>query len=1222
MFNSPSTRSRLATPRFSTAPTPTPPPPGPGSTPCARRKRPPPPRLSPTPPVPSGHSLMIGIGYDSILAHVDEKSGYAVVAASRTCIAWNYAKRTQSTPTTYTFSAPPPANATSLGFIPPILSALYTPSSSASLASEPGMILISSSGEVRFWESLSLALGNVDRYQELFLELQEGDWVEKVYKLDGTTFLLTTSTSQIYRLTIALSGGRAVPTVNPLSKPAGMFGRASQQLFGSRYDREGVRSVAVHGEEVFILASRSVQKWSFGGDSQKFVQEYDLYDAVGNAISDIYISGTVALELDDIAPFNPSSSSGPSLAVLATYAEPHSHPSHVILTISFTRNTLPTIHTVFPINHWPQAGVDGGRKVVIPGNSSMALVKFDKGVVIKSLEEGEEGGYEEVLNLKDPRNTILSLNPISTPAPTVVAVPALGGMMSITALEPLPQEVESERGRGRGRLESKMRGAVWFGERGDNPLSFRLDDGDEGDEDVAGVAERVSADVVSNTSRYTPSIPELRTNLQDKLSKLKHLMQFIHTNGLMAELPQKTRRTLSGDAEMVRGGLELWDYQDRVMEQMTSQPSKNLLSSSIQTYFSTYPPAVLPSSPSYNELVSDPVRFFFRHAIPQLPVLLGITFARYQAAISDLSSDRAGDLGEVGEVGQKSAWLAEINQIFITVERAAAQYREEESELYGVDREKPAEEMWTASDELLGMLEELYARTEAGIKERTRVLGSVIDEPPASSSARSGPGGNEELKKEQVLQGMLKRQMGWLAAVLCTNMEDKCRVVVRRQMNEGVGEEEGIAIKERWDEMKPRVIRPLVAIDRITEAFELAEHHHDYPTLVVLCNDPLAAQGRSEARIQLYIERFGEDFAFELYRWYIAQGRAYELLTQDEVYGGLVSRFFETHGYNELAWVHDVGCGRYGEAAGALVDVLEKETSGHGKEEGELEYRKIVASIAKLAEMTDISKRGADEEKDRTFQQIGQHLSLIDVQASLLAYFSALLPSHPRPPNRKHLPKHLAPILTLLSSPADAPRESFQALFIDLVSRLVCQGEALGLEGVVDLLVMKDNVDREEDAVEALRLVVLDQTLPKARSEVALISIWRRIYIRDDWRDISNTGGRSEQAQRARLRQTMIYKVLKSLHTIPDFPSAAIIPPYDATIPPTATELSARFPTFAPDVIRELEGDYEKEVGVLVGYVEEGGLEERVGEVERLVGSDLEAEGNVDGVVGDDDVEM
>jgi nuclear pore complex protein Nup133 len=69
-----------------------------------------------------------------------------------------------------------------------------------------------------------------------------------------------------------------------------------------------------------------------------------------------------------------------------------------------------------------------------------------------------------------------------------------------------------------------------------------------------------------------------------------------------------------------------------------------------------------------------------------------------------------------------------------------------------------------------------------------------------------------------------------------------------------------------------------VLIDRVSQAYDLAEHHNDYETLVWLCHDTMAgragsAGGKSDGivRLQGYIERFGEEFAFVLYQWYIDQ---------------------------------------------------------------------------------------------------------------------------------------------------------------------------------------------------------------------------------------------------------------------------------------------------------------------------------------------------------------
>ncbi|ADV23780.1 Hypothetical protein CGB_H0250C [Cryptococcus gattii WM276] len=1124
---------------------------------------------------------------DPVTAQVDGTTGFAMLSSARACIAWNYSKRTHSAPTTYAFPAPIPTSSRSR-FPPPVLSALCTSTP------EPGMILVSSTGEFRYWESMSLTLSNVERYQQLFLDLPQGDWIERLVKVDGNNFILTTTSSQAYRLSIKSSAGMLSPVVAPLMRPGGMFGRASPLIFGAKHDRFGIRSVTSNGADVYLMAQKSVQKWSLTSDGQKLVQEYDVYEAIGRELFEEWSSANITIILEDIVTIDSD-----SLAILITYSDATSPSSHALVLLSVHRSNPPIIDRTIPISF--TSGQDQRMldipKLVIPTGSTMAFVRFGSAVVMLSLDF--DTPYEETLTLKDPNNAYIGAGPVTNNIniPCVLLIPAEGGLMNVEALEPRARPDSLNRlSTATARLKSKMEQAIFFG-RSDNPLSFELEEDVRGQGDVAEAAELVSGEVVAARSPYTSTIYELRPHLLDRLELLKALVRYIRANGLINQLPQATRRRLSGDGEKVRGALELWDYQNRLMDQSSGQvPSqaKSLLSTSIQVYFSSRHRSLAPSSSPSDELEQDLVRLFFRTEVSNLDKLLAVVFEEFREK-----------QGEGVEMGGRAGWVGEVNQIFIAVERAAAQYREEESDLYAIDREKPAIEMWTASDNLIDSLDHLYTLTEVLIKERTRELGSVIDEAPVTGGPTGRiETGKEELRKEQVVQAMLKRQMGWLAAALCTNMEDKCRVVVRRQMDDGADEQEGIMLKAKWDAMKPRVIRPLVSVDRISEAYELAEHHHDFPTLVMLCNDPIAGQGKGDSRMQVYIEKFGEDFAFELYRWYIDQGQPHALLTQDEVYGSLVTRFFDTHHYPELGWIHNIVCKQYGEAAEALAQVLDE---GEGKEEnGELDFRKVVGSIAKLASMTDISLRGPSEARDQTFQKIGRQLSLIDIQISLRTYLLSLFPSTAR--SSRSISKHLGPILTRLSHrPGPESGSAFLALFYNLAERVI-GGEAVDLEGMLDLLTLKDNVGREDDGVDALRVLVLDRSLPKARSEVALLAVWRRIYIRDDWADVSNTAGRSEQAQRTKLKETMIYRVLKALRSVPEFPQAAIISPYDTSIPPTTTELSARFPTLSSEGIAALKADYDDEVAMLMEYVEKNGLEERVKEIKRMIEREWEEE--------------
>ncbi|WWD09172.1 hypothetical protein V865_007294 [Kwoniella europaea PYCC6329] len=1103
-----------------------------------------------------------------IAGHVDSKSGFAMVASPSVCIAWNYTKRTHSAPTTYTFPSPPVSYSTT-PTQPPTLAALYTGSAS----SEPGMILVSSSGEIRIWESMSVALANVERFQEIYVELGEDDFIDRLWKIDGNNFLLTTTSSFVFRLTISSSGGRLVPTLTNLTRPGGMFGRASPQIFIAREDKVGISSVASTSGDVYVMARRMLQKWAFGPDGQKFVQEYDLHETIGNWCFDNWSSGNVSLELNDLVSFGSN-----ELAVLISYVEqqtrtseyPRSHNSHAIVMFSIQPRSqslmISRIVDVSYLAHSDPRMLDVPRLLVPPG-SSMAFIRFAEVVLMVSLDEGSP--YEEAITLRDSgRNAFIGASSIipssakkGSSLPSVVAIPAFGGLMSIEALESSERsETFTQTSSATARLKSKMEQAVFFGERSDNPLSFDLPAGFQGD--LAEAAETVSAEIVSSNSPYMPGIFEIRPHLSDRLLRLKELMSFIRHNGLLSILPQRTRRRLSRDAEKIKGAIELWDYQNKYMEHMHTQSPHSILSDSIFTY--------MRQADVVEE--EDFVRLFFRTQVQNLDKLLEIVFATARAALD------AVDRNEL------SSWVTEANRIFIIVERAAAQYREEELYTYEIDRERPAIEIWTAQESLIEALDFLYTTTEALIKERTRDLGSVIDGPPSDTAEPA-------LRREQQLQSRLKGQMAILAAALCTNMEDKCRATSRREIDEGADPQEGIRLREKWAEMKPRVIRPLVSIDRLSEAYELAENHTDYLTLVMLCHDQA---NPDTARLQRYIERFGEEFAFVLYQWYIDQGQAYELLNQDEVYGVLVTRFFAENDYPELAWMHHLAFKRYDQAAGALRDVMRDDNTRA------LDQQQLVGSIAKLAAIADVRSKGISNDRKRLLIELDDELDLVNVQSGLISYFS--------PPTRRAAPK-LDEQVTLL-----ADRPAFKRIFFDLTQQLL-DGLALDLEGLVDILTLKDNFERTGDAALALERLVGDMTLPEGRKQVALLSIWRRVYIRDDWAAISNTTGRSEQAQRSKVRSTLAYQTIRAVNDIKDFPPNFILSPFTSTQPPLPAELAARFPTFSAEDIASLMEDHEKEIEILNRYLSENGLEERIREVAELVKNDLEEEKREEGDV-------
>lgn len=76
-------------------------------------------------------------------------------------------------------------------------------------------------------------------------------------------------------------------------------------------------------------------------------------------------------------------------------------------------------------------------------------------------------------------------------------------------------------------------------------------------------------------------------------------------------------------------------------------------------------------------------------------------------------------------------------------------------------------------------------------------------------------------------------------------------------------------VHERYISLRPRIITALVSIDKVKQAYELAERHRDFRSLVGLCNDPVHG---STTRIRSLMEKYGEEFAFALYHFYVEKG--------------------------------------------------------------------------------------------------------------------------------------------------------------------------------------------------------------------------------------------------------------------------------------------------------------------------------------------------------------
>ncbi|RUO96661.1 hypothetical protein BC936DRAFT_141655 [Jimgerdemannia flammicorona] len=177
---------------------------------------------------------------------------------------------------------------------------------------------------------------------------------------------------------------------------------------------------------------------------------------------------------------------------------------------------------------------------------------------------------------------------------------------------------------------------------------------------------------------------------------------------------------------------------------------------------------------------------------------------------------------------------------------------------------------FSAVAELIDILQAQYEFTERTLRELSRDSDDVtmastytvtqdmdLDEPRDSAES------------SLVLVNSLKDQLCDIADVLLKAFVER-KGFLELTSTTAQQQRELRALEERYHDVRPKVIKPLVPIGRTESAFQLAEQFGDFKSLVELSSG--LAQAPSRARIQYYIGKFREEFAYVLFAWYIEKG--------------------------------------------------------------------------------------------------------------------------------------------------------------------------------------------------------------------------------------------------------------------------------------------------------------------------------------------------------------
>ncbi|THG99186.1 hypothetical protein EW026_g3129 [Hermanssonia centrifuga] len=478
--------------------------------------------------------------------------------------------------------------------------------------------------------------------------------------------------------------------------------------------------------------------------------------------------------------------------------------------------------------------------------------------------------------------------------------------------------------------------------------------------------------------------------------------------------------------------------------------------------------------------------------------------------------------------------IPQANEIVLTILQSSTDYRNYNLGVYGVDL--PMIHPWTSQLSVIDIVSELFESTA-----------TLVD----SSPSEGDPANDAKMRA--------KTQLPELAAVLFASYQEQLQwlgspVAAAEAVNE--------RIRANLDE-KFKQARPII-LETLQEGFNLAEKYRDFRSLASLCHKETVYPPQDNpyaTRIQAYINKFKEDFTTELYQWYIEHGELRTMFSQEQ--NEYLDKFFAAHEYPSVSWIHDLGQGRYGFAAQSLLSEAE-----HAPE---LSSKHLMLSIGKLSYLAEVqeTESAVDENVLDAFHDgldfVSVHERLIDELRTALASVRI----------RQSIDMQVDTITKTKASRL-SDRRALYAVFKQLVKRLL-QGKALSVEDAADVLSLKDNVPNVEDYITALHLLYHAQ-LPGDRRLSAFRSVWRRIYLHDDWNQIRHTVDATDAELTERFRNTALYAVQQSMMIFNGrHMEGYMLLPQEALPTPTEEEVASRWPGMPADDVFALLRDYERE---------------------------------------------
>ncbi|KAG1753426.1 hypothetical protein EDB19DRAFT_1892754 [Suillus lakei] len=1027
--------------------------------------------------------------------------------------------------------------------------------------SEPGLVLLSIRGDIRFWDSITSGLAGGGSFESISLELGEGEYTSGLLRVDGQIYIASTSHGRLFRLTLTSQSGRhtlsarlfAPPPTPGLSfarllwstpAPQPTVGNISALALGSGSGEVG-RSVAPE-KDLWTLSETRVQRWSL--NKEVLLGEVDVREAVGN--------------VEDLEGVDLSVESDGTLVVLVSYAGSEQETAAMALDqYGGFGMGMPVPRRIYALLRLSAStkrgevvkleggggdggvieGIGGGMKIEgvtgvpyattaasAPSHPRLTLLGGGAVVAIRFVDVvvfcARDSPYQDRLTLKAPNtDQIFGFGVLSSSQPPTHSEQDEGegagpeDVLILTAGVLMRARVDLGRVKtfdeatGRAILiRALLTQAILYGSNPDNPLHFSFPPEVDAEALMTG-AEGLSRAVLESDPEIIRANHDLTSQLTSRKDRLSWLIRFINDNAALGKMSQRSRQRLATDAEKLYAGHQLWL---KMNEHLDAGASHSLVTDAIHAFTTAYPL----SHPSASH---DVVRDFFRYRVAEIGRLIPFMVERVE---------RAGE-GAMREVGGA----------VVTILQAALSYRAYNLAVYGV--ELPMIKPWTSRPSAIdGVLKLVDTATRFALD-------------PSKANTKSA---SKELLPE-------------LATIFFASPI---------AADEPGSERDHIELKERFDQLRPEILETLRLTSHLPNALILAASHADFRSLAALLHQDTVYPPSSNPHahtIEEYVDRFGGMFAREVVRWCMVHGEARVMFSMEESGRGEWGKYMDEYWAKEegqggkcdvVAWLRDIGQGRWSVAGTRLF----REAKGAG----DVGVKHFMLSVGKLAHLAQMQEGGDMDEA--VLDAFHDSLDFISVQEKMLDEFREAA-STLRGKQKQSLDAQVDAVIRAKGTRLRANRRHGLLGILKIFVRQVLQGKALSVEDTVDVLTLQDNAEGVENYATALHLLAHAEDIPDARRQSSFRRVWCRIYNHDDWDSIRETANVTDAQLTSRFCATALYTTFNIILPSPQLSqlTGVDLDPNECLSVPLMPEIKSRFPGIQEDMVGDLARDYRAE---------------------------------------------